>query len=143
MAAQLIGAPKVWPSPQAELSHNCKEVVPMSSSVIGMLPRHDHQAHREPGDRHDRLQAAGGPAAGRGGVRLRTQVAAEVIRASGAMLEVSVVVRVSSPSVAAMLWAPRHGVSSDPPYTQRGTGRANHRLLRSCGLVTVARVVAS
>ncbi len=53
------------------------------------------------------------------------------------------VVRVSSPTVAAMLSAPRHEVSSDPPHTQRGTGRANHRLFRSCGLVTVARVVGS
>ena len=92
-----------------------KKLSRCSSSVAGTLPGMSRQARPERGDRHDRLQAAGGSAAGRDGVRPRTQFAAEVIRPSGVMLDVSAAVRMSSPAVATVLLAARRCVSANLP----------------------------
>jgi hypothetical protein len=70
---------------------------------------------------------------------LRSQVAAGVAQGRGVMLDVSAVEKMSSPTVAAILWARRSCAARNLPFIVTGHRSHNHRLLRSCGLVDAAR----
>ncbi len=69
---------------------------------------------------------------------LRSQVAAGVVQGRGVLLDVSAVEQISSPTVAAILWARRSCAARNLPFTVTGHRARNHRLLRSCGLVETA-----
>ena len=69
---------------------------------------------------------------------LRSQVAAGVVQGRGVLLDVSAVEQISSPTVAAILWARRSCAARNLPFTVTGHRACNHRLLRSCGLVDTA-----
>lgn len=66
---------------------------------------------------------------------LRSQVAAGVVQGRGVLLDVSEVEQITSPTVAAILWARRSCAARNLPFTVTGHRARNHRLLRSCGLV--------
>ena len=70
--------------------------------------------------------------------RLRNQVAAGVVQGRGVTLDLSAVGQISSPTVAAILWARRSCAARNLPFTVTGHRARNHRLLRSCGLVDTA-----
>lgn len=64
---------------------------------------------------------------------LRSKVALGVRRGLGLTLDVSEVERVSSPTVAAILWARRCCAARDLPFTVTGARGRNRRILHSCG----------
>jgi anti-anti-sigma regulatory factor len=71
--------------------------------------------------------------------RLRSRLAKGVLEGRGLTLDVSDVDELSSPTVAAILWARRSCVARNLPFTVTGHRRRTHRILRSCGLVDQGR----
>lgn len=67
--------------------------------------------------------------------RIRSEVGAGVVEGRGVVLDVSAVERLSSPTVAAILWARRSCAARNLPFAVTGHRARHHRLLRSCGLV--------
>lgn len=54
---------------------------------------------------------------------------------TGVVVDVSAVDTLSSPTVAAILWARRSCAARRLPFSVIGFGGRDHRILRSCGLV--------
>jgi anti-anti-sigma regulatory factor len=71
--------------------------------------------------------------------RLRNRLATGVLEGRGLTLDVSAVDELSSPTVAAILWARRSCVARNLPFTVTGHRGRTHRILRSCGLVEPVR----
>lgn len=69
--------------------------------------------------------------------RLRSDVASGVLHGSGLIVDVSEVEQVSSPTVAAILWARRCCAARDLPFAVTGLRGRNLRVLRSCGVLDV------
>ncbi len=67
--------------------------------------------------------------------RLRSRLATGVLEGRGLTLDVSAVDELSSPTVAAILWARRSCVARNLPFTVIGHHGRNHRIMRSCGLL--------
>lgn len=67
--------------------------------------------------------------------RLRTQLGRGLLDSCGLVVDVSGVERLSSPSVAAILWARRSCAARNVPFQVTGHRGRNQRILRSCGLV--------
>ena len=61
------------------------------------------------------------------------------VQGRGVALDVSAVERISSPTVAAILWARRSCAARNLPFTVTGHRARTHRLLRTCGLVDPVR----
>lgn len=70
---------------------------------------------------------------------LRSRLATGVLEGRGLTLDVSAVDELSSPAVAAILWARRSCVARNLPFTVTGHGARTHHILRSCGLVDQGR----
>ncbi len=68
--------------------------------------------------------------------RLRSEVARSVLDGQrGVTVDVSGIDTISSPTVAAILWARRSCAARHVPFTVCGDGGRNTRVLRSCGLL--------
>ncbi len=71
--------------------------------------------------------------------RLRSRLATGVLEGRGLTLDVSAVDELSSPTVAAILWARRSCIARNLPFTVTGHRGRNHRIMRSCGLLDPER----
>lgn len=68
--------------------------------------------------------------------RLRSEVATTVLHGRGGItVDLSAVERISSPTVAAVLWARRSCSARRIPFAVTGNPGRNARVLRSCGLL--------
>lgn len=68
--------------------------------------------------------------------RLRSQLALTLLRGRGGLtVDVSAVERISSPTVAALLWARRSCAARSVPFSVTGCSGANAVVLNTCGLV--------
>jgi anti-anti-sigma regulatory factor len=69
--------------------------------------------------------------------RLRSHLAQSLMRGPGEVtVDLSTVDRISSPTVAALLWARRSCATRGVPFRVTGTTGQNAKVLRLCGLVT-------
>ena len=69
--------------------------------------------------------------------RLRSQLAQSLMRGPGGVtVDLATVDRISSPTVAALLWARRSCAIRGVPFSVTGTSGQNAKVLRLCGLVT-------
>lgn len=70
---------------------------------------------------------------------LRSQLAGCLLKGRGGVtVDLSAVDRISSPTVAALLWARRSCAARRVPFTVTGYSGQNAAVLRTCGLVTLA-----
>lgn len=68
--------------------------------------------------------------------RLRSQLAHTLLRGRGGVtVDLSAVGRISSPTVAALLWARRSCAARSVPFSVVGCSVQNAGVLRTCGLV--------
>jgi anti-anti-sigma regulatory factor len=68
--------------------------------------------------------------------RLRSQLAHTLLRGRGGVtVDLSAVGRISSPTVAALLWARRSCAARSVPFSVTGCSGHNAGVLRTCGLV--------
>jgi anti-anti-sigma regulatory factor len=68
--------------------------------------------------------------------RMRTQLADMLLRGRGTVtVDLSAVERISSPTVAALLWARRSCAARSVPFSVTGYTGQSAGVLRSCGLV--------
>lgn len=75
--------------------------------------------------------------------RLRSQLAKSLPRGRGGVtVDVSALDHISSPTIAALLWARRSCVAHRVPFSVVGQSQHNSKLLLSCGLVSELGSVA-